>query len=137
MTCSARILQFFHRALRPAVFEADARNLDGFLGSDTIVFVAHIADEDNSAYVRYKALAKQYRDRYSFAIGPAAEETSILRCRNNIDDEEHTLNELWRVEALDNFVKMCSEPLIPELVRRNEEYYSLVGSPRSRGPGVG
>lgn len=122
-----RIVEFFHRALRPVIFEVNKNSLNGFLGSDGVVFVANIADEDHSAFVRYKALAKQYRDRYSFGIGPAARETSTIVCRNNEDGEEHTLNELWRVEAYENFVRMCSEPLIPELVRRNEEYYTMVG----------
>ena len=86
--------------------------------------------EDTSGYERYTSLAKRYRDRYAFGIirSPAEDQSSIF-CRNNLDGEEHVLTELWRVEAFENFIQLCAEPLIPELMRKNEmKYYAPVST---------
>ncbi len=102
--------------------------LEPFLESDEVVFVCHLDPEDDSLYGRYRTLAQQYRDRFSFGLsGPLQKQhgQSAVRCRNNIDDEEHLLpTELGTVEALERFVKMCSAPLIPEITRQNEAEYS-------------
>lgn len=95
---------------------------------DDVVIVAHLTSDDYSLYAeRYKSLAKQYRDRFTFGILSPAKETS-LKCRNNIDDDEHVLTELWRVEAFENFVRMCSRPLVALITKRNEAEYMQVSS---------
>ncbi len=96
-------------------------SLPSFQSWDDIVFVGKFLPEDASGHQRYRSLAQQYRDRFSFGIHMnSAKDRSEIRCWNNLDDEEHVLTELWRVEAYETFVRMCAEPLIPELNRRNE-----------------
>jgi len=99
-----------------------------FMSSDDVVFMGHFVADDTSGYERYQSLAKYYHDRYSFGIIPSpAKEQSSIQCKNNLDAEEHILTELWRVEAFENFVRMCSERMIPEITRTNEmNYYAPV-----------
>ncbi len=126
------IVSFFHRAVLPTVFEVRGEFDERFLGSDDVIFVGKFLPDDEHAHERYKTLAKQYRDRFTFAASiPVQEQSqSSIMCRNNINDEEHTLTELWRVEALESFLRLCSEPLIPEITKKNEERYAQVNLPQ-------
>jgi protein disulfide-isomerase A1 len=49
-----------------------------------------------------------------------------IGCYNNLDNKQHSSTELDKIEALEEFVKLCSTPLIPELTRRNDVQYLKV-----------
>ncbi len=123
-TCTCSISSFLRRAFKPSPQELTDKTLASFLRGDDVAFVGHIRPEDTSLYDRYKELAKAYRDRFSFGISGPLQGQSAIRCRNNIDDEQHSTTELGTVEALEDFVKLCSTPLVPEITRRNEAEYS-------------
>ena len=90
---------------------------------DDVVFVCHLNPDDLNVYNRYKDIAEQYRDRFSFGLGGPVQQHSVLRCSNNVDDEQHMTDELGSVEAMTDFVQLCSTPLIPELIRKNEAQF--------------
>ncbi|KAK3944443.1 protein disulfide-isomerase [Diplogelasinospora grovesii] len=121
------IAMFLYRALRPTVLETNGQALSSLLQLDDVVIVAHPIPDDSSLYERFKALARHYRDRFSFIVSSRLESTSVLQCHNNIDDEKHFTSEVASVQALENFVQLCSEPLIPELTRSNEQQYTTTG----------
>ena len=122
-----RIISFLRRALRPTLQEVNDKTLTSFQTVDDMVFLGQLDPNDKSLNKRYRDLADQYRDRYSFGIArPPRQGHSIVRCFNNIDDEQYVADELGIVEGLENFVKKCSAPLIPELTRTNEAEYAQV-----------
>ncbi|CAK7229126.1 hypothetical protein SEUCBS140593_007141 [Sporothrix eucalyptigena] len=129
------IVSFFRRSFRPAAFEVTEQSLVGFITIDDIVIVAHIHPDDDQLYARYRSLAQHYHDRYSFGISftppssPGSSTTrafsgSVVRCYNNLDDEQHELagDDLHQhVGALEAFItQTCAQSLIPELTRRSE-----------------
>jgi protein disulfide-isomerase A1 len=119
------IVPFLRRALRPILSTVDAKNITSFVSVDDVVIVAHLVSRDDNLRVRFSNMANQFSDRYSFATADAdeADEHSWLACFNNIDDIQRTTDELTTVQALENFIKECSTPMIPELTRRNEMEY--------------
>ncbi len=108
------------------MFEINDQTLTSFVTVDDVVFVAHLVPDDAVLYDRFKFLAQKYRDRFSFAVSGPVQRQSALRCYNNVDDEQHMSAELASVDAMEDFIKMRSAPLIPEITRRNEAEYSQV-----------
>ncbi|KAK3314454.1 hypothetical protein B0H66DRAFT_313472 [Apodospora peruviana] len=119
---------FLHRTLAPQPLEigVDETKVGSLSLLDDVVIIAHPHPDDWDFWDRFKALAKHYRDRYSFilSISDSGKKKSEMVCFNNIDDLKHTASEVATVEALEEFVKVCAEPLIPELTRRNEGDYT-------------
>ncbi|OAA57535.1 Thioredoxin-like fold protein [Niveomyces insectorum RCEF 264] len=126
------IIAFLRRSLRPRLSYVDDQNITSFLAVDDVVFVAHLAAAgDDHTAARFAALAAQYGDRYSFAVGPAAsggpQAANRIRCFNAPDDAQHTTSDLTAVAALEDFVVLCATPSVVELTRRNEVQYLNMG----------
>lgn len=115
-------MAFLRRALRPALSAVDSKNITSFLSIDDVVFVAHLHAEDTNLYDRYETLARQYHDRYSFAVARSERGRPEISCYNNPDDMQRSTAEFSTVESLENLVKLCSTPIIPELTRRTEQH---------------
>ena len=97
---------------------------------DDVIIVAHPHPDDWALEESFKAVAQEYRDRYTFIAKSSSQQTkSRLECFNNVDDERKETTETGKVNAVENFVKKCGEPLIPELTRRNERMYTGVCNP--------
>lgn len=114
-------MAFHDRVSRPVILDiaSPASSLTDFTASDDITFTAEFIPEDTALYEwQYRNLARQYHDRYSFAILPPAKQQSAIRCRNNINDENFTLRELSLVGALEELVSQCAAPLILEPTRK-------------------
>lgn len=92
---------------------------------DDVVFMAHSHPDDWDFYDRFIALAKEYRDRFSFVVALPSDPSPLV-CYNNVDDVKHTTSDLASTGALEEFIKLCAEPLIPELTRDNKQQYTLV-----------
>ncbi|KAM7201275.1 protein disulfide-isomerase [Rhypophila sp. PSN 637] len=123
---------FLYRILAPQPLEVEVNddNIESLSAIDAVVIMAHLRAEDWDFWDRFKALAKAYRDRYSFILSSAGgKKTSSMTCYNNIDDTKHETLDVTTIDALESFVKLCSDPLIPELTRRNEAEYT--GSQKS------
>jgi protein disulfide-isomerase A1 len=121
-----RVVAFLRRALRPVMSVVDSKNLTSFLSIDDIVLVAHLQPEDSNLFDRFTTMARQFHDRYSFAVARGVQSQLGISCYNNLDDTQRSTAELSTVESLENFVRLCSTPVIPELTRRNERQYLTV-----------
>ncbi|KAK3360624.1 thioredoxin-like domain-containing protein, partial [Lasiosphaeria hispida] len=122
-----QIHAFLRRAQQPPMLKVDVASVSSFLDIDHVIFIAHIRLGDDSLRDRFNALANKYRNLYSFIMTGPLQDQSALHCINNIDEEEHTATNLGTVGALEDFIKQCSSPLIPELTRKNEVEYTRSG----------
>jgi hypothetical protein len=116
---------------RSPVSTVTESNITSFASTDDIVFIGQFSDDDHALQDIYVDVAHQYRDRHSFALGPASAQSSSLQCINNADQEQISTTgaQLSNLAAIENFVKQCAQPLIPELTRRNEAEYMRVSLP--------
>lgn len=111
---------------RPPISVVDEKNITSFASTDDIVFIGQFSDEDYALEDRFLDAAYQYRDRHSFAIGSVPSQTSSLQCINNANQEQFSTAQLSNPAAIENFIKQCARPLVPELTRRNEAEYMRV-----------
>ncbi|KAL7922004.1 hypothetical protein ACQKWADRAFT_294173 [Trichoderma austrokoningii] len=110
---------FVKRALRPSVQDiTEQQQLDDFLTSDDYVFLAQLHGDDESLDARFRSLAEEYSDRYSF--GMASSPDAGIWCYNNVDESEHVAADLNDANALKKLVDLCTAEVIPQLTRRNE-----------------
>lgn len=110
------------RALRPSVQDiTEQQQLDDFLTSDDYVFLAQLHSDEESLNARFRNLAEEHSDRYSFGMASAADASSSgIWCYNNVDESEHTATDLDDADALKKLVDVCTAEVIPQLTRRNE-----------------
>ncbi|KAK3988988.1 protein disulfide-isomerase [Cladorrhinum sp. PSN332] len=120
---------FLRRAIRPPTFDAPSQQLvDAFTLADDVVFMAHPHPDDWQLEDRFVALANKYRLQFSFVMAtPFSKTESAVVCYNNLDDVRHRAEDIDSVHGLEEFVRKCSEPLVPELTRRNEGQYTSSG----------
>ncbi|KAM0469969.1 hypothetical protein ACHAPX_010224 [Trichoderma viride] len=113
---------FVKRALRPSIQDiTEQQQLDDFLTSDDYVFLAQLHGDDKSLVARFRYLAEEYSDRYSFGIASSPDASSSgIWCYNNVDESEHTATDLDDANALKKLVDLCTAEVIPQLTRRNE-----------------
>jgi protein disulfide-isomerase A1 len=124
LTNGRRIVPFLRRSTRPVLSHVNSSNVTTFLASDDVTFVLYLTKGDSVTHDRFAELARQYHDRFAFAVGSAGQgKPSNLECVNNPDSEKHASNDLSTVEVLESFIKQCSTPIIVELTRRNELEY--------------
>ncbi|KAK4221781.1 protein disulfide-isomerase [Podospora fimiseda] len=123
------IALFLRRAIRPAMFDAPSPELvEHFTLLDDVVIMLHPHPDDWQLEDRFVALANKYRHQYTFVMAtPFSKTESAVVCYNNLDDVRHRAEDIESVHGLEDFVKLCAEPLIPELTRRNEERYTSTG----------
>lgn len=119
-------MAYSQRMSRPAVSRIDAKNASSFTSLDDVVVMAYLDQENKALEERFSKAAEQFRDRYSFAIRHRKGHGASLECQNNINFEQLSVTDLTNALAIENFVKQCAQPLIPEFTRRNELEYSKV-----------
>lgn len=129
LTWITRLQAYLGRMKRPPVSAVNENNITSFASRDDIVFIGQFLDGDHILQERYIDIANQYRDRHSFAIGPAAPQSSSLQCINNANQEQFSTTQFSNPAAIENFIKQCARPLVPELTRRNEAEYMRVSLP--------
>ncbi|KAK4180707.1 thioredoxin-like domain-containing protein [Triangularia setosa] len=131
--CKARELAMFrNRVIRPYFLEADAQLLEHFiLLDDVVIMMRPRSQSDNwDLYDRFTALAKKYRDQFTFLMGPSINDSSpsaAVVCYNNLDDMKHVAPDTESDQALEDFVALCAKPLIPELTQNNKARYVSTG----------
>lgn len=99
----------------------EQQQLDNFLTSDDYVFLAQLYGDDESLDARFRNLADEYSDRYSFGVASSPDASSSgFWCYNNVGESEHTATDLDDTNALRKLVDLCTAEVIPQLTRRNE-----------------
>ncbi|KAK0668733.1 protein disulfide-isomerase [Cercophora samala] len=125
------IAMFRNRVIRPYFLEADAQLLEHFIQLDDVVIMMLPCSQcDNwDLYDRFTALAKKYRDRFTFLMGPSVTEnhSAAVVCYNNLDDLKHVAPDTQSTQALEDFVALCAEPLILELTISNKAKHISTG----------
>lgn len=116
------------------VSHLSAKNASSFTSIDDIVVVAHVDQDEKSLEDRFTKAAKQFRDRYSFAIRQRKAHGASLECMNNVNFEQLSITDFSDPLAIHNFVSRCAQPIIPEFTRRNEGQYSKVSTASARQP---
>jgi len=118
--------------LRPPLSTVTSQNTTAFLSTDDVLFIGHFgsSEEDTTLRERFTKLAQKYRDRFSFALageGAGQDGKAMISCYNMPDELQRSITEeLDHPLAMEQFVKICATPLIPELTRRNEVGYYKV-----------
>ncbi|KAI3392971.1 hypothetical protein diail_4920 [Diaporthe ilicicola] len=121
------IQAYLQRMKRPPTAVVNEGNITSFASTDEIIFIAQFSDGDHYLEDRYMDIANQNRDRHAFAVGPVASQSSSLQCINNANQQQFSTTELSNPAAIENFIKQCTRPLVPELTRRNEAEYMQIG----------
>lgn len=118
------------RVLGPSVRDVDERQLEDFIASDDVVFVARLQGDSEGLDARFRGFAHEYFDRYSFGIAAGSSDgSSGISCYNNLDESQHTATDLDNASSLKNLLHLCTAELIPQLTRRNEMTHLSVCSP--------
>lgn len=120
------IEKFVARINRDVVSTIQNHDADSFASLDDIAIVASMPNSNLGFLSLFTDFAHEYRDRYSFAV-MEAESTSVT-CTNKIDLTQHSTAEMENVNALREILRICTEPLIPALTRRNEMNYMSVSA---------
>lgn len=98
------------------------KNATAFQSIDDVVLIGHFGPRDAHLRRYFTTAAERYHDRYSFALAGAQQEPRV-DCLNNLDGLQRSMAEFSSPGSIEAFVKLCSTPLIPELVRRNELFF--------------
>ncbi|KAJ0125279.1 protein disulfide-isomerase [Diaporthe amygdali] len=127
LTQVVRIKAYLQRMKRSPISVVNENNITSFATTDDVIFIAQFSEKDQYLEDRYTDMVHQYRDRYSFAVGPVAADSSSLQCINNGNQEQFSTTQLSNPASIENFIKQCTLPLVPELTRRNEAEYMRLG----------
>ncbi|KAL2125696.1 hypothetical protein VTJ04DRAFT_2061 [Mycothermus thermophilus] len=110
--------------------------------ADDVVFLGRFPPSSDSApalttWVRRElsSLARRYRDRYTFGavVAPTSasgtRQEASMECRNNVEGTSAVLSagEVTHPGVLEEFVRRCAAPVIPEYTRRNELEFFQTG----------
>lgn len=125
------ILGFLRRAGHPVLSHIGSHNATEFRSSDDVVFIGYFSSSESHLRESFESLARRYHDRFSFALASSARRKeytqSTVECHNNVDDMHRTTAELSGSASVEDFIELCSTPLIPEMTRRNELSFYEVG----------
>jgi len=132
-----RILPYVARATLPSISKLGKRNITEFKGMDEAVFIAYPSANDEHLRSAFQTLATRNQDRFSFGVtDPSlgrAEQISpgCVVCYRKEYREQKMLCGESKLETLENFMEMATEPAIEEMTRKNELRYLKV---RNRFP---
>lgn len=122
----------------------ETSNLTSFASSDDVNFILHLRPEDagKGLYKRFHNLAEELHDRASFGVISRTSDTSadeegedapsVLRCYNNVEDVEKSLDRFYDdTVGLRNFVMGCMRKLVQPMTRLNVQGFTEVGGAES------
>lgn len=113
---------------RPVLSILDKNNASSFKSVDDVVFIANLDEGAQELEDRILDVARQYHDRYSFAIRRRKTHGVSLDCINNDNFEQVSLTDLSVPLAIPNLIHQCTRPLVPAFTRRNEGELSSVST---------
>lgn len=106
----------------PAVSTLTADTLEEFKTADKVVLVAYFAADDKASNATFNALADSLRDEYLFgatndpalAKAEGVKQPSVALYKN-FDEGKNVFDEKFDVEAISQFAKTASTPLVGEV----------------------
>lgn len=106
----------------PAVSNVNEENLEEFKTMDNIVIIAYLASDDKATNKSFTSLAESQRDNYLFA---ASNDASLAKAEGvkqpsivlykDFDEKKTVYDGKLEEEAISNWVKTASTPLVGEL----------------------
>ncbi|KAI8326695.1 thioredoxin-like protein [Choanephora cucurbitarum] len=128
------IVSYMQKQAAPAVAELDATNFTEFKNSDRVVVVGYAKDEESKAIL--KSVADKLRDDYLFGIvvdealakEHEASFPSVVVYKQ-FDEGRNDLVGALNAEAINEFVKKSSVPLLDEIDASNFQFYAESGLP--------
>lgn len=119
-------MAYLQRMSRPIVSTLDSKNESSFKSTDEVVLVANLVEGDQELEDRFMGVAREYRDRYSFAVRRRKAHGVSFDCVNNVNFEQFSTSDLSDPLAIHNLIRQCSMPAVPAFTRRNEGELSQV-----------
>lgn len=124
------ITAYLRRMSRPIVSTLDSKNESSFKSTDEVVLVANLVEGDQELEDRFMEVAREYRDRYSFAVRRRKAHGVSVDCVNNVNFAQFSISDLSDpLAVIHNLIRQCSMPAVPAFTRRNEGELSQVGPP--------
>lgn len=130
------ITAYLRRMSRPMMSTLDSKNASSFTSVDDFVFIANLDEGDQELDERFLEVARQYHDRYSFALRRRKTHGVSLDCINNVNFEQFSISDLSDPLAIENLIRQCVTPLIPEFTRRNEGELAKVSQNFEHSPAM-
>lgn len=103
----------------PAVSTLTSEGLEDFKTLDKVTVVAYLAEDDKTSNESYTALAEKLRDEYLFggtndaalAKAEGVDQPAIVLYKD-FDERKDVFTNKFDAEAIENFVKTASIPLV-------------------------
>jgi protein disulfide-isomerase A1 len=106
----------------PAISTLTADTLEEFKTADKVVLVAYFAADDKASNATFNALADSLRDEYLFGAtnDPALAKAEDVKqpsvaLYKNFDEGKNVFDEKFDVDAISQFAKTASTPLVGEI----------------------
>lgn len=120
----------------PAVSILTSETLEDFKGTDKVVVVAYLDSSDKTSNETFTKLAEELRDTYAFgassdaALAEAEEvKAPAIVLYKQFDEGKTIFSEKFDVDAIKEFVKVASTPLIGEVGPDTYSSYMNAGLP--------
>ena len=120
----------------PAVSVLTKDTLEEFKTTDKVVLVAYFASDDKASNLTYAALADTLRDDYLFgassdlalAEAEGVKQPAVVLYKD-FDEGKAVFTEAFTEEAIENFAKIASTPLVGEVGPETYQGYMAAGIP--------
>lgn len=120
----------------PAVSVLSKETLEEFKTTDKVVLVAYFASDDKASNQTYAALADTLRDEYLFGASSDAalaeaegvKQPAVVLYKD-FDEGKTVFTEAFTEEAIENFAKIASIPLVGEVGPETYQGYMAAGIP--------
>lgn len=122
MLTSTRIVSYMTKQALPAVSTLTSDILEDFKTQDKVVLVAYFASDDKASNETYSKVADSMRDQFLFGAtnDVALAETAGVKqpglvLYKDFDEGVATFDKEFTTEAIEQFVKTASVPLVGEI----------------------
>lgn len=120
----------------PAVSTISKETLEEFKTTDRVVLVAYYASDDKTSNQTFAALAETLRDDYLFgassdvalAEAEGVQQPAVVLYKD-FDEGKAVFTETFTEEAIENFLKIASVPLVGEVGPETYQGYMAAGIP--------
>ncbi|KAI5480480.1 protein disulfide-isomerase A1 [Pseudohyphozyma bogoriensis] len=128
------IVSYMRKQSLPAVSEVTTANHAEFSTADKIVIIGYFAESDKASKDAFDEFAETHRDDYLFGISTDSADiakvaTPSVVLYKTFDEGRNDLPGVPTYEALDEFVKEHSVPLLDEISPENFALYAEAGIP--------
>ncbi|KAF2738022.1 disulfide-isomeras-like protein [Polyplosphaeria fusca] len=133
---SDAIISYMTKQSLPAVSDVTTESIEEFKTADKVVLVAYFAADDKTSNETFTAVANGLRDNYLFGATSDAElakaegvEQPGLVVYKSFDSGKDIYTEKFEKEAIENFAKVASTPLVGEVGPETYSGYMAAGIP--------